>query len=118
MTATIATKNTLPDVLQVRDHAREAGATTTHTLDAIAWTAASHAGNYVTKDWECRLQRATELVRGHAHHHIIEHADTHDFDLDQGFTFDELPAVFAAHLTLFAAVAAANWLTKLDTLHT
>ncbi|WP_433355472.1 hypothetical protein ACQP25_16820 [Microtetraspora malaysiensis] len=111
-----ATETTIPAVWDIREAAHEAGATTTHVLDAIAWTAARHAADFVTKDWEFRLQRAAENVRNQAHGRIIHHAEDHSFDLDNGFTFDELPEVFAAHATLFAMLAAADWRNKLDQL--
>ncbi|WP_433426189.1 hypothetical protein ACQP1V_42930 (plasmid) [Microtetraspora malaysiensis] len=112
MTATAAT--TIPTVCDARDAARKASATTTHVLDAIAWTAASNAAHYVTKDWEFRLQRATELVRNIALARIVKDAEYHGFDLDDGFTYDELPEIFAAQVTLFAAAGVMDWLNRLD----
>ncbi|TMR92807.1 hypothetical protein [Nonomuraea basaltis] len=114
MTATATT--TLPGPIQIRNAAHEAGATTTHALDAIAFAAAARAADYVTKDWEARLQRATELVWDLALARTVQDAERYGYDLDNGFTYDDIPKVFAAHLTMHAAVRMTCWLHNLNTM--
>ncbi|MGI5281753.1 hypothetical protein ACQEVF_59430 [Nonomuraea polychroma] len=117
MTATIpATATTVPTPYDIRNAAHDKGATTTHTLDAIAFAAAAHAADHVTKDWGVRLQRATELVWDFAMVRIVQDAEEYGYDLDNGFTFDDAPKIFAAHLTLRAAVRMTSWLDNLDTM--
>lgn len=101
---------TIPALWDVAIDARCAGATTSHTLDAIAWTAAAHATNHhPDRTWDDLLTEATSHTMGAAAAIVQEEADTFGYDPDDGFTYDDLPDVPAGHAIYHAIAAAMLW---------
>ncbi|MEV4472898.1 hypothetical protein [Nonomuraea sp. NPDC049504] len=106
---------TIPAPYNVLLGARRAGATTTHQLDALAWSAAANAAESRVNDtWDDLLQEATDRVYCVAHYRAVEGADTLGIDLDTGVTYDELPAPVTANVITSAFVAACNMCDRTD----
>lgn len=106
---------TIPPPYTILLDARRAGATTTHLLDALAYSAAANAAEFrATATWDTLIQEATDRVYRVASYRAAEGAEIHGIDLDTGITYDELPAPVAVNVITSAFVAACNMCDRTD----
>ncbi|MEU7891783.1 hypothetical protein AB0B45_02835 [Nonomuraea sp. NPDC049152] len=104
---------TIPPPWQVHAAAHAAGASTSHVLDALAFTAANYAAERrPLAQWDDLLQGATERTMGAAAAVTAEEAEEFGYDIEDGFTYDDLDGVSARRVTAHALVAATLWADK------
>ncbi|MER6176679.1 hypothetical protein [Streptosporangium sp. NPDC001681] len=89
MTATLITSDTVPLPADMAFDAFTWGATTTYTLDAIAWSATSYVMNVTgtpatAEDWNSTLQTVNDRIRRDARDVAADYVD------EDGGTYDDL----------------------------
>ncbi|GAA4600209.1 hypothetical protein GCM10023194_81240 [Planotetraspora phitsanulokensis] len=97
---------TVPPPYEMWEAARQARATTTHVLDALAFSATDTAAPHLTATWDELLQQATDYIYRDAADTAAMNAEGSGLDLDNGVTYDDLPPLIAGQVQVHALVAA------------
>ncbi|NRQ31237.1 hypothetical protein HII36_05220 [Nonomuraea sp. NN258] len=108
MTATIP-----PPYTMLLDSQR-AGATTSHMLDALVFSAAANATEFSSGNWDHLLERAHDRVFGAAATAAMDETAPLGVDIWDGVTYDDLPDVAVAGVLTSALYVACRFCDHTD----
>lgn len=103
---------TIPPPYDMLLTARRASATTSHMLDALAFSAAANAAETTNSDWDHLHSQAIDRVLGTAAYAAMEETAPLDLDIWDGLTYDDLPEAVVPRVLSAALHAACRFCNR------
>jgi enhancing lycopene biosynthesis protein 2 len=94
--------------------ARRVSATTTHMLDALAFSAAANAAEFSIDNWGHLLECAIDRVFGAAANAAMDATAPLGLDIWDGVTYDDLPDAAVPEVLTYALRAASRFCDRTD----